>query len=148
MSSHPPTRQLGAHGPQVSAIGFGVMSLSMAYGPAPPDDERFALLDRAYELGQKFWDTADLYGDNEDLIGAWFARTGKREDIFLASKFALTLSPEGQLHARSDPEYVREACEKSLKRLGVKKIDLYYCHRVDKTTPIEQTVRAMVELKK
>jgi hypothetical protein len=145
--SHSPQRQLGAHGPQVSALGFGVMGLSIGYGTVPSDDERFAILDRAYELGQTFWDTADIYADNEDLIGAWFARTGKREDVFLATKFANYIS-DGKFITRNDPEYVREACERSLKRLGVEKIDLYYCHRLDGKTPIEKTIRAMVELKK
>lgn len=148
MSSRTQTRQLGAHGPHVPVIGFGAMGLSAFYGAAPSDDERFALLDRAYELGQRFWDTADVYDDSEDLIGAWFARTGKRDDIFLATKFALQRGPDGSIQVRSDPEYVREACAKSLKRLGVEKIDLYYCHRVDGKTPIEETIRAMAELKK
>lgn len=148
MSPPNPTRQLGASGPQVSALGFGAMGLSAFYGPVPNDSDRLALLDRAYELGQTFWDTADVYGDNEDLIGKWFARTGKREEIFLATKFANMRFADGSVKVRSDPEYVREACEKSLQRLGVEKIDLYYCHRVDGKTPIEKTVRAMVELKK
>ena len=147
-SHHIQTRQLGANGPQVSALGFGAMGLSSFYGTVPTDADRFALLDRAYSLGQRFWDTADVYGDNEDVIGKWFARTGKREEIFLATKFANIRFPDGRFQVRSDPEYVREACEKSLRRLGVEKIDLYYCHRVDGETPIEKTVRAMAELKK
>ena len=80
-------------------------------------------------------------------MGAWFKRTGKRDQIFLATKFAAFFGPEG-MGLRSDPEYVKQACEKSLKRLGVDKIDLYYCHRVDQVTPIEKTVEAMAELKK
>lgn len=86
-------------------------------------------------------------GDNEDLIGAWFKRTGKRNEIFLATKFGLTRSADGALAIRSDAEYVREACKKSLKRLGVSKIDLYYCHRVNIETPIEETVESMAQLK-
>lgn len=126
-----PTRQLGKDGPQVSALGLGLMGISIAYGKVDSDEERFKLLDRAYELGVKNWDTADAYGDSEDLIGKWFQRTNKRDDIFLATKFALVWHPEGRIDTRSDPEYVKQACERSLKRLGVSHIDLYYCHRYD-----------------
>jgi predicted aldo/keto reductase-like oxidoreductase len=147
MTSKIPTRQLGKNGPTVSALGFGAMGLSVGYGTTDSDEKRFELLDRAYELGETLWDSADCYGDSEDLIGKWFKRTGKRNDIFLATKFALVVGPNMSVTHRSDPEYVREACEKSLKRLGVDHIDLYYCHRVDATTPIEKTVEAMVKLK-
>ena len=146
MSAQTTTRQLGKDGPQVSALGFGAMGLSGFYGQVEADEERFKLLDRAYELGQTYWDSADAYMDSEDLIGRWFNRTGKRNAIFLATKFGWV--PNGTRMLRSDPEYVKEACEKSLKRLGVETIDLYYCHRVDLKTPIEKTVEAMVELKK
>ena len=89
-----------------------------------------------------------MYGDNEELLGKWFARNpGAREKVFLATKFAICIAPDGSRTTRSDPEYVKQACEKSLKRLGVDCIDLYYCHRVDRKTPIEKTVRAMAELK-
>lgn len=142
-----PTRQLGKNGPQVTALGFGAMGLSAFYGAPESDEERFRVLDRAYELGERFWDSADVYGDSEDLIGKWFKRTGKRDDIFLATKFA-NMMKDGVMIQRSDPEYVKEACERSLKRLGVETIDLYYCHRLDKVTPIEKTVQAMAELKK
>ena len=134
-------------GPHVTALGFGAMGLSAFYGTAEPDEERFAVLDKAYEMGERFWDSADVYMDNEDLIGKWFARTGKRDDIFVATKFANAWK-DGVVTVRSDPEYVKEACEKSLKRLGVSSIDLYYCHRVDGKTPIEKTVEAMAQLKK
>ena len=120
-----PTRTLGRGGPQVTALGFGAMSLGGAYGQKDTDEERFQLLDRAYELGERFWDTADIYADSEDVIGKWFKRTGKREGVFLATKFAIDRST-GALTLRSDPEYVMSACEKSLKRLGVQTIDLYY----------------------
>lgn len=92
-----------------------------------------------------------MYGDNEDLIGKWFARTGKRSEIFLATKFANKMEGEGderKMVQDSSPGYVKVACEKSLGRLGVESVDLYYCHRVDRKTPIERTVEAMVELKK
>ncbi|OAA56316.1 aldo-keto reductase [Niveomyces insectorum RCEF 264] len=139
-----PTRKLGPNGPEVTAIGSGLMGLSLLYGAPPPDEERFAFLDHIYATGQHFWDTADVYGDNEDLIGRWFKRNpGAREKIFLATKFAST--PDWQI--RTDPEYVRQACARSLARLGVDYIDLYYAHRVDLKTPIEETMEALVELK-
>ncbi|KAI4098888.1 MAG: hypothetical protein L6R37_006251 [Teloschistes peruensis] len=143
-----PTRQLGKNGPQVVALGFGAMGLSAAYGATEPDEERFKVLDRANSLGATFWDSADIYMDNEDLIGKWFQRTGKRSEIFLATKFANRITLEGKRELRSDPAYVKEACAKSLRRLGIDSIDLYYCHRVDNVTPIEHTVEAMAELKK
>lgn len=121
--------------------------LSAFYGATESDEARFKILDKAYDMGETFWDSADLYMDNEDLIGKWFKRTGKRDEIFLATKFG-NLWKDGQMTRRADPEYVKEACEKSLKRLGVPTIDLYYCHRLDGVTPIEKTVQAMAELKK
>lgn len=124
-----PTRQLGKNGPQVTALGFGMMGLSIAYGAVGSDEERLDFLDKVYGAGLKLWDSADVYGDNEDLIGKWFKRSGKRDDVFLATKFALTYDDKGKMGVRSDPEYVRQACEKSLKRLGIDHIDLYYCHR-------------------
>ncbi|KAL9585417.1 MAG: hypothetical protein Q9203_004254 [Teloschistes exilis] len=141
------THQLGKHGPQVPCLGFGLMGLSSAYGAVESTEERLKVLDRAYELGETFWDSADVYADSEDLVGEWFKRSGKRNDIFLATKFALSMTNSG-MKTRSDPEYVKESCDKSLKRLGVDCIDLYYCHRVDGKTPIEKTVEAMAELKK
>ena len=87
-------------------------------------------------------------GDSEDLLKLWFERTGKRDQIFLATKFGVLRGAGGKPSMRSDAEYVRQACEKSLKRLGVEKIDLYYCHRVDMKTPIEKTVEAMAQLKR
>jgi aryl-alcohol dehydrogenase-like predicted oxidoreductase len=96
-------------------------------------------------LAQSYINSTDA--DSEDLLKLWFERTGKRNEIFLATKFAVTIE-DGKPAIRSDPEYVKQACEKSLKRLGVDKIDLYYCHRVDKKTPIEKTVQALAELKK
>ncbi|ORY15283.1 NADP-dependent oxidoreductase domain-containing protein [Clohesyomyces aquaticus] len=145
---HPlPTRQLGKNGLKVSALGFGAMGLSASYGKVEQNDARFAVLDRALELGSTFWDTSDVYADSEDLLKLWFERTGKRDKIFLATKFAVTKDKDGKPTVRSDAEYVKQACEKSLNRLGVSKIDLYYCHRVDKKTPIEQTVEALAQLK-
>ena len=140
---------MGRDGPQVTAIGFGLMSIGGVYGPRGSDEERMALLDRAYEIGEWFWDTADIYFDSEDLIGKWIhTNPGKAKDIFLATKFGLQMTPDGGQTINSDPEYVKTACEKSLQKLSLKTIDLYYCHRVDVKTPIEKTIKVMVELKK
>jgi aryl-alcohol dehydrogenase-like predicted oxidoreductase len=150
MTPQLPTRKLGKNGPLVPAMGFGLMGLSAFYGQPEPDEARFKVLDRAYALGETFWDSADIYQDSEDLVGKWFAANpDKRKDIFLATKFANKRIGEGKGRmVDSSPAYCREACEKSLKRLGVETIDLYYCHRVDRQTPIEKTVEAMVELKR
>lgn len=116
------------------------MGLSAFYGALESDEERFKVLDRAYELGQNFWDSADVYGDSEDLIGKWFQRTGKRKEIFLANKLANVWLADGTRTVRSNPEHAKAACAASLKRLGVETIDLYYCHRVDGKTLVEKTV--------
>lgn len=101
-------------------------------------------MDRAWELGCRTWDTADAYGDNEDLVGKWFRlHTERRQDIFLCSKFGFV---KGGLD--SSPGHCREACEKSLDRLGVNHIDLYYIHRVDGKTPIEKTMEELARLKR
>jgi aryl-alcohol dehydrogenase-like predicted oxidoreductase len=145
----PPSRPLGRNGPAVTAIGFGAMSLGRAYGQNDlTSEDKLKVLDRAWEIDQRFWDTADVYADSEDRIGDWFKKTGKRDDIFIATKFGLQYSPQMVQTERSDPEYVRSACEKSLQRLGIDTIDLYYCHRVDNKTPIEKTIEAMAQLKK
>ncbi|KAH8817415.1 NADP-dependent oxidoreductase domain-containing protein [Xylogone sp. PMI_703] len=154
MSSFPKllSRQLGKNGPLVPRLGVGLMSLSrQVYGIPPSQEEGLAFLDEAYKKGEIFWDTADEYGDSEDLLGKWFAiNPEKRDDIFLATKFAVRTGPgSGKMgfFVDSSPEYCRQAIEKSLKRLGVSCIDLYYVHRLDKVTPIEKTMEAMVELK-
>jgi len=105
-------------------------------------------LDAVYDSGCTFWDTADIYGDNEELIGKWFKKTGKRNEIFLATKFGGGNSGESGRMIRADPEYVHEAFNKSLSKLGVDSINLYYLHRADRTVPIEHTVAAMAELVK
>lgn len=145
-----PTRALGRNGPQVSAVGFGAMSVGGAYGPQKSISDKLAVLDRAWELGTHFWDTADLYLDSEERIGEWFAKNpGKRADIFLATKFGCDYKRDtGEFNVYSDADYVRSACDRSLKKLGIDTIDLYYCHRVDRKTPIEKTIEALVELKK
>lgn len=102
------------------------MGLSAFYGTPKPDTERLALLDKLYASGEHFWDSADMYQDSEDLLGKWFkANPEKRDHIFLATKFANCVNPEdGSRYVDSSPEYARRACEKSLKRLGVERIDL------------------------
>jgi len=114
------------------------------------DDKASAeVLTRAADLGINFWDTSDVYGPhtNERLIGKWFKDTGRRKEIFLATKFGNLRDAEGKPIVRGDPEWVKQACHDSLERLGINQIDLYYVHRIDPTVPIEETIRAMVELK-
>ncbi|KAL4902681.1 hypothetical protein BDW74DRAFT_158313 [Aspergillus multicolor] len=142
-----PTRPLGKDGPQVPRLGFGTMGLSAFYGPTKPDEERLAVLDKAYELGETFWDTAMLYGDSEELIGRWLAANpAKRVDIFLATKFYFRMV-NGERVTDTSYENTKERCNESLSRLGVDKIDLFYAHRLDPKTPIEETMKALVELK-
>ena len=141
------TRRLGSNGPTVSAIGLGCMGMSAFYGHSD-DAEATATIHRALDLGCNFLDTSDMYGPhtNERLVGR--AIEGRRDDVVLATKFGIKLSggdpPTRSVDGR--PEYVRQACEDSLGRLGVDHIDLYYQHRVDPNTPIEETVEAMGEL--
>ena len=141
-------RKLSRNGPQISPVGLGFGSIGGFYGAAGTFDEKVALLDHAHATGLRFWDLSDVYGDSEDVVGEWIKRSGKREDVFIGTKFSLHRQPDGKHTFRSDPAYVKEACERSLQRLGADSIDLYYCHAVDGVTPIEKTVEAMVELKK
>jgi aryl-alcohol dehydrogenase-like predicted oxidoreductase len=141
-------RTLGPDGPQVSAIGLGCMGMSAFYGAADEGEAR-ATIERALDLGCNFLDTSDMYGPhtNERLVGS--AISGRRDEVFLATKFGIKLLKDDDLLSRAidgSPEYVREACDASLERLGVDQIDLYYQHRVDPNTPIEDTVGAMAEL--
>ncbi|EGN97694.1 hypothetical protein SERLA73DRAFT_169950 [Serpula lacrymans var. lacrymans S7.3] len=143
MSSGIPTRKIGDA--SLPAIGYGAMGIAgLYYGAADTDEERFAVLDRLFELGCTHWDTAWIYNDSEELIGNWFKRTGKRSQIFLATKFGITPTFAVDGH----PEYAKQSCAESLSRLGVSCIDLFYLHRVDTTVPIEHTIRAMAELVK
>ncbi|KAJ7759555.1 NADP-dependent oxidoreductase domain-containing protein [Mycena metata] len=138
-----PTRQIGNF--TFPAIGFGVMNLSAFYGEVNlSEEERLKVLDAAYAAGCTFWDTANVYGDSEVLLGKWFKRTGKRADIFLATKFGFT----ADLSLSGTPENVRASAKASFERLGVETIDLYYLHRADANVPIETTVAAMAELVK
>jgi aryl-alcohol dehydrogenase-like predicted oxidoreductase len=141
-------RKLGRNGPEVSALGFGCMSIGIAdiyTSSIRNDDEAVALLHRALDLGVNFLDTADIYGDSELKVGK--ALKGRRENVILATKFGFVRG--GGAAGRpvnGSPEYVHQACDSSLQRLGVEYIDLYQMHRVDTSVPIEETVGAMAEL--
>jgi len=140
------TRKLGNQGLVVSALGLGCMGMSDFYGPTD-DVESVATIHRAIVLGVTFFDTADMYGPfkNEELLGR--AIRDRRDQVIVATKFGNRRSPDGAfLGISGRPEYVREACDASLRRLGVDHIDLYYQHRVDPTVAIEETVGAMAEL--
>jgi len=140
------TRTLGAKGPRVSAIGLGCMGMSQSYG-SPDEAESLATIDRALELGVNFLDTADAYanGANEELVGR--AIRGRRDQVFLATKCGFVPDRTGAPSTiDGSPEHIRSACDASLRRLGVKQIDLYYLHRLDRKTPIEDSVRAMAGL--
>ena len=140
------TRKLGLNGPEISPIGLGCMGMSDFYG-AVEDERSIGVIHRAMELGVNFLDTADMYGmgANEELLGR--ALKGRRDGVVLASKFGIVRAADGTpVGFNGRPEYVKRSCEDSLRRLDVDCIDLYYQHRVDPDTPIEETVGAMAEL--
>lgn len=142
-------RQLGKHGPMVSAMGLGCMGMSDFYG-GRDEQEALATLDMALDSGLNFWDTADMYGPhtNEQLLAK--ALKGRREQVFLASKFGIIRDPNDPTKrgVNGHPDYVRKAIEGSLQRLGTDHLDLYYQHRLDPAVPVEDTVGAMAELVK
>lgn len=140
--------ELGTQGLRVPAIGLGCMGMSEFYGPSS-EDKNLRVLERAAEIGCTFWDTSDMYGPftNETLLSK--ALAGRRDRIILATKFGIARNQDGSwLGIKGGADYVRACCDASLKRLGTDYIDLYYQHRVDRQTPIEETVGAMAELVK
>ncbi len=141
-------RKLGSHGPLVSALGLGCMGMSDFYSTGADRQEAIATLHRALELGVTLLDTADMYGPhtNEELVGE--AIKGKRQQVFLATKFGILRDPAdpSARGVSSRPEYIRRSVEGSLRRLGVEEIDLYYQHRVDPQVPIEDVVGTMADL--
>ncbi len=138
-------RQLGTNGPMVSALGLGCMGMTPIYATPDPEDA-IATIRAAVDAGITMIDTADMYagGKNEELVGR--ALKGIRDRVVLASKFGNMRLPDGTRKVNGKPEYVFEACDKALERLGVDHIDLYYLHRMDPTVPIEETVGAMGQL--
>lgn len=142
------THRLGRSGPEVSVLGLGCMGMSEFYGTAD-EAESIKVLHHALEMGMNFYDTADAYGPfkNEELVGK--ALRDRRDDVVIATKFSIIRGEDGSFTGLSGkPDYVKKACEASLRRLGVDTIDVYYQHRVDPETPIEDTVGAMAELVK
>ncbi|KAK9343425.1 NADP-dependent oxidoreductase domain-containing protein [Lipomyces starkeyi] len=139
----PKAKQLRKFDPRVPALGFEAMGLSAWYGKTDDDETRLKVLDGAYELGGTFWDTSYIYGDSEELLGKWLKRTGKRDEIFVATKLESLLSAaDGNTQIRSDhPEYAKESCDRFLKKLGIEYIDLLYCHRFDGRTPLRIRLR-------
>eukprot|EP01012_Entosiphon_sulcatum_P034699 TRINITY_DN4405_c0_g1_i1.p1 TRINITY_DN4405_c0_g1~~TRINITY_DN4405_c0_g1_i1.p1 ORF type:complete len:331 (+),score=66.01 TRINITY_DN4405_c0_g1_i1:110-1102(+) len=138
-------RTLGNSGVKVSPIGLGCMGMSGAYGTVT-EEESIATLNAAIDQGCTFWDTADVYGENEVLLAKVLKE--RRKEVFLCTKFSLAFNEKREISIRGDRAYVLQACDTSLRRLGVDQIDLYYQHRVDPKTPIEETVEAMAELVK
>ncbi|KAM7211466.1 NADP-dependent oxidoreductase domain containing protein [Rhypophila decipiens] len=147
------TKPLGKTGRQVPALGLGLLSLSAAYGPTGDDEERLALLDRAWELGYTNWDTASSYGDSEVLLGKWFKlHPERRADIFLATKLGVKFETndkgEWKVSADNSPQFFSECLEGSLQKMGIECIDLYYVARLDPNVPVEKTMELLAKAKK
>jgi aryl-alcohol dehydrogenase-like predicted oxidoreductase len=141
------TRTLGRSGPEVSAIGLGCMGMAAFYGQASDEGQATAVIHRALDLGVTFFDTAEMYGPHTNEIQVGKALAGRRDQAFIATKFGIGYNADRTaLAVDGSPANVRRAIEGSLKRLGVDHVDLYYLHRVDPNTPIEETVGAMGEL--
>ncbi|QEH40333.1 aldo/keto reductase [Chitinophaga sp. XS-30] len=140
-------RTLGKSGEKVSAIGLGCMGMAHAYGHRD-DAESQATLELSLDLGINFWDTADMYGNGQNELQLAKVLATRRKDVFLATKFGFRYRDDNSTYIDGSPAYLKQACEASLKRLGVETIDLYYAHRVDANVPIEETVGAMAELVK
>ena len=139
-------RRLGENGPEVSALGLGTMGMSPGIYGEVDDEESIKTINHAVDLGVNFFDTANVYGNgtNEELVSR--AIGGRRDEVVLATKFGVVAGEDGNVAANGRPDYVREQIEGSLQRLGTDHVDLYYYHRVDENTPIEDTVGAMAEL--
>lgn len=146
MAAQFPQRKIGDD--LVSCMGLGCLGMSIVLSTGSTDEESLKVLTQAADMGLNLWVTSDWYGPftNEQLLGRWFKETGRRDEIFLCTKFGSRLI-DGKMEVCGTPEYVREACEGSLKRLQTDRIDLYAAHRVDSKVPIEKTVEAMAQLK-
>ena len=151
-----PTREFGKTGEKVSSIGYGGMGLAAFYGEPAPQSTVDAILDKCLANGVTFWDTADMYspvksrrlGYNEEQFGAYFkSHPEARSKVFLATKFVNRVKENGERFLDGSPEWCHQACNDSLRRLGVDQIDLYYAHRSDPNVNVTETVRAMKELK-
>ena len=140
------TRKLGPSGPEVSAIGLGCMGMASFYGQPSDEAQAAAVIHRALDLGLTFFDTAEMYGPHTNEIQIGKALAGRRNQAFVATKFGINRAADGSIFTDGSPANVRRAIEGSLKRLSMDHIDLYYLHRVDPKTPIEETVGAMAEL--
>lgn len=142
------TRRLGPNGPEVSAIGLGCMGMASFYGTPSDEAQATAVIHRALELGVTFFDTAEMYGPHTNEVQVGKALADRRDKAFVATKFGINRKPDGSAETDGSPANVRRAIEGSLSRLGMDHVDLYYLHRVDPNTPIEETVGAMGELVK
>ncbi|KAI1259455.1 aldo/keto reductase [Xylariaceae sp. FL1019] len=146
MATQSTVRKLGKNGPNVAAMGLGMIALSSgSYGSQPSNEQSLEVLSRAHALGYTFWDSADLYGGSEELIGEWVKKTGRRDEVFIATKFGFVKGSK-TYEVDSSAAYCKKCCEESLAKLNIDYIDLYYLHCPNPETPIEETMRALKEL--